>query len=168
MTPQEEQSRKRKSGEALMNAAATVAHKPRIRRPRIIRRPRPDNCSEDASGASGTTSTTDITPLTLDHSLTSCPETKHDLPMQLEFIQMRANMPSFQPTQDWVDVVHAAVADGHKPPNSFPWTAQFTIKLYKSLEPFKRDLDKVGIDRRVGLPIDPYAKDWETVQRNFS
>ncbi|KAF5247232.1 hypothetical protein FANTH_6489 [Fusarium anthophilum] len=70
---------------------------------------------------------------TLEHSLASCPETKHDLAMQFELIQMRANMPSFQPTQDWVDVVRAAVADGHKPPNSFPWTAHFTIKLYKSL-----------------------------------
>ncbi|PNP81485.1 hypothetical protein FNYG_05160 [Fusarium nygamai] len=105
---------------------------------------------------------------TLDHSLTNCPDTKHDLAMQLEFIQMRANMPSFQPTQDWVDVVRAAVADGHKPPNSFPWTAEFTKKMYKAVEPFQRDLDKVGINRRLGLPIDPYTKDWETVQRNFS
>ncbi|KAF5977919.1 hypothetical protein FCOIX_6251 [Fusarium coicis] len=56
---------------------------------------------------------------TLEHSLTNCPDTKHDLAMQLEFIQMRANMPSFQPTQDWVDVVRAAIADGHKPPTAF-------------------------------------------------
>ncbi|EWZ46377.1 hypothetical protein BFJ63_vAg14774 [Fusarium oxysporum f. sp. narcissi] len=36
---------------------------------------------------------------TLEHSLANCPETRHDLAMQLEVIQMRANMPSFQPTQ---------------------------------------------------------------------
>jgi hypothetical protein len=59
---------------------------------------------------------------TLEHSLANCPETKHDLAMQLEVIQMRANMPSFQPTQEWVDVVRAAVSNGHSPPSSFPWT----------------------------------------------
>ncbi|KAF5547728.1 hypothetical protein FMEXI_5054 [Fusarium mexicanum] len=96
---------------------------------------------------------------TLNHSLTNCPGTKHDLALQLEFIQMRANMPSFQPTLDWVDVVRAAVADGHKPPNSFPWTATFTKKICKAFEAFQRDLDKVGINRRVGLPIDPWTKD---------
>ncbi|KAF5594351.1 uncharacterized protein FSUBG_9453 [Fusarium subglutinans] len=104
---------------------------------------------------------------TLNHSLTNCPGTKHDLALQLEFIQMRANMPSFQPTLDWVDVVRAAIADGHKPPTSFPWTAHFTKKISKAVEAFQQDLDKVGINRRVGLPIDPWTKDWETVQRNF-
>ncbi|RBQ69723.1 hypothetical protein FVER14953_07640 [Fusarium verticillioides] len=56
---------------------------------------------------------------TLNHSLTNCPDTKHDRAMQLELIQMRSNMPFFQPTQNWVDVVRAAVADGHKPPQAF-------------------------------------------------
>jgi hypothetical protein len=104
---------------------------------------------------------------TLDHSLTNCPDTKHDLAMQLELLQMRANMPYFQPTQKWVDVVRAAVADGHKPPSSFPWTAKFAKKMHKVVESFQGDLDKAGINRRVELPIDPSTKDWETVKRNF-
>ncbi|KAF5641063.1 uncharacterized protein FTJAE_4245 [Fusarium tjaetaba] len=104
---------------------------------------------------------------TLNHSLANCSDTKHDLAMLLEAIQMRANMPFFLPTQGWVHVVRAAVADGHKPPNSFPWTTGFTKKIYKSAESFQGDLDKVGTNRRVGLPIDPSTKDWETVQRNF-
>ncbi|KAL5610220.1 hypothetical protein FOVSG1_004901 [Fusarium oxysporum f. sp. vasinfectum] len=32
---------------------------------------------------------------TLEHILANCPETKHDLAMQLEVIRMRANMPPF-------------------------------------------------------------------------
>ncbi|KAI3587407.1 hypothetical protein IWW34DRAFT_813050 [Fusarium oxysporum f. sp. albedinis] len=91
---------------------------------------------------------------TLEHSLANCPETKHDLAMQLEVIQMRANMPSFQPTQEWVDVVRAAVSNGHSPPSSFPWT-------------ISRGLDRVGFNNCKGLPIDPDTKDWESVQRRF-
>ncbi|KAF5716291.1 hypothetical protein FMUND_6440 [Fusarium mundagurra] len=104
---------------------------------------------------------------TLDHSLTNCPETKHDLAMQLEVIQMRANMPSFQPTQEWVDIVRVAVAKGHKPPNGFPWTAQFTKGLRSSLSLYQRGLGRVGFNNRKGLPIDPDTKDWETAQRKF-
>lgn len=87
--------------------------------------------------------------------------------MQLEVIQMRANLPSFQPTQDWVDVVHVAVAKGHSPPSSFPWTPQFTETLRSNLPLYQRGLDKVGFNNRKGLPIDPDTKDWETVQRKF-
>ncbi|CZR46107.1 uncharacterized protein FPRO_11554 [Fusarium proliferatum ET1] len=104
---------------------------------------------------------------TLEHSLANCPETKHDLAMQLEGIQMRANLPSFQPTQDWVHVVGVAVANGHKPPNGFPWTTQFTKTLRGSLSLYQRGLDRVGFNNRKGLPIDPDTKDWETVQRKF-
>lgn len=104
---------------------------------------------------------------TLNHSLTNCPDTKHDRAMQLELIQMRSNMPFFQPTQNWVDVVRAAVADGHKPPHSFPLTARFTKKMCKAVESFQQDLNKVGINGRVGLSIDPDTKDWDTVQRKF-
>ncbi|KAF5266444.1 hypothetical protein FOXYS1_2703 [Fusarium oxysporum] len=104
---------------------------------------------------------------TLEHSLANYPETKHDLAMQLEVIQMRANMPSFQPTQEWVDVVRAAVANGHSPPSSFPWTIQFAKTLHNSLSHYQRVLDRVGFNNRKGLPIDPDTKDWETVQRKF-
>lgn len=104
---------------------------------------------------------------TLEHSLVNCPETKHDLAMQLEAIQIRANMPSFQPTQEWVDVVRAAVANGHSPPSSFPWTIQFAKTLHNSLSHYQRVLDRVGFNNRKGLPIDPDTKDWETVQRKF-
>ncbi|KAF5588160.1 hypothetical protein FPANT_6692 [Fusarium pseudoanthophilum] len=247
MVAQEEQSRKRTSGEALINEAANAVRK-RPRRRGIIRRqkplnstilggseggehlPRPGHSEDDedaaplkretdfpvlptraptsrASGTSGTTPATDITSLglpatngsacagcgssshrlnicmkagsvtglmkgcpwcnTLNHSLSRCPDIQRDLPMQLELIQMRSNMPFFVPTKNWVDVVRAAVADGHKPPNSFPWTPGFTKKMYKAVESFQRDLDKVGFNRRVELPIDPSTKDWETVQRNF-
>ncbi|KAF5687904.1 hypothetical protein FDENT_5194 [Fusarium denticulatum] len=208
-----EQLRRRRSGEPLFVPVAKAVRKP-PKRPKVIRRPRPDDYSEDDEDEfilkriSGTPSTTDITSLrlpatngstcagcgssshrlnicmkasqsdglmkgcprcnTLDHSLTDCPDTKHDLAMQLECIQMRANMPFFQPTQEWVDVVRAAVADGHKPLNNFPWTVKFTKKMYNAIEALHQDLDKVGINRRVGLPIDPSTKDWETIQRNFS
>ena len=104
---------------------------------------------------------------TLEHSLANCPETKHDLSMQLEVIQMRANMPSFQPTQEWVDVVRAAVANGHNSPSSFPWTIQFAKTLHNSLSHYQRGLDRVGFNNRKGLPIDPDTKDWESVQRKF-
>ncbi|EXM17345.1 hypothetical protein FoTM2_015892 [Fusarium oxysporum f. sp. vasinfectum] len=104
---------------------------------------------------------------TLEHSLANCPETKHDLAMQLEVIQMRANMPSFQPTQEWVDVVRAAVANGHNSPSSFPWTIQFAKTLHNSLSHYQRGLDRVGFNNRKGLPIDPDTKDWESVQRKF-
>ncbi|KAF9772635.1 hypothetical protein IL306_009650 [Fusarium sp. DS 682] len=104
---------------------------------------------------------------TLEHSLTNCPETKHDLAMQLEMIQMRANMPFFQRTRDWVKVVRAAVANGHNPPDSFPWTRQFTYTMQNSLSYLQRGLNKVGVNNRKGLPIDPDTKDWATVQRMF-
>ncbi|EXK81854.1 hypothetical protein FOQG_13722 [Fusarium oxysporum f. sp. raphani 54005] len=83
------------------------------------------------------------------------------------FIQMRANMPSFQPTQEWVDVVRAAVANGHSPPSNFPWTIQFVKTLHNSLSHYQRGLDRVGFNNRKGLPIDPDTKDWESVQRKF-
>ncbi|EMT72531.1 hypothetical protein FOC4_g10001163 [Fusarium odoratissimum] len=88
--------------------------------------------------------------------------------MQLEVIQMRASMPSFQPTQEWVDVVRAAVANGHSPPSSFPWTIQFAKTLHNSLSHYQRGLDRVGFNNRKGLPIDPDTKDWESVQRKFA
>ncbi|KAM0084765.1 hypothetical protein ACKRZS_002945 [Fusarium odoratissimum] len=80
---------------------------------------------------------------------------------------MRASMPSFQPTQEWVDVVRAAVANGHSPPSSFPWTIQFAKTLHNSLSHYQRRLDRVGFKNRKGLPIDPDTKDWESVQRKF-
>ncbi|KAF5721676.1 hypothetical protein FGLOB1_125 [Fusarium globosum] len=246
MAIQEEKSRKRKSGEAQLEAATDGVRKPRFRdslrlRPMRInklssRKPTVNpHYSEDeddaatlkletdapvspasapkerrlnrASDTAGTASTADTTPLclpgtkvskcagcgspshrlnicmkaglldglikgcpwcnTLEHSLANCPETKHDLAMQLEVIQMRANMPSFQPTQDWVDIIRVAVANGHKPPNGFPWTPQFTKTLRGSLSLYQRGLDRVGFNNRKGLPIDPDTKDWETVQRKF-
>ncbi|RBA13581.1 hypothetical protein FPRO05_02374 [Fusarium proliferatum] len=104
---------------------------------------------------------------TTEHSVANCPEAKDDLAMQLEVIQMRANMPSFQPTQDWVEGVRVAVANGHSPPSSFPWTSQFTETLRSSLSLYQRGLDRVGVNNRKGLPIHPDTKDWETVQRKF-
>ncbi|KAF5578500.1 hypothetical protein FPCIR_11541 [Fusarium pseudocircinatum] len=89
------------------------------------------------------------------------------LTWSFEMIQMRANMPSFLPTQKWIDVVRAAVDKGHKPPKAFPWTVGFAKKLHKATFPFQQELDLVGVNSRVGLPIDPDTKDWETVQRNL-
>ncbi|KAF5660953.1 hypothetical protein FCIRC_11996 [Fusarium circinatum] len=227
MAIQNEQSLKRKSGEALVDGAASVPRRV-PKRPKIIRRPRPATPSEDdedmaalkllldapdspigvpkqqplnrASGTSGTTSFQKHKSLTcagcgsgshrlnlcmeaspsdglmkgypwgntLEHSLANCPKPKIDPDMDLEMIQMRANMPSFQPTPTWVRAVRAAVAKGHKPLKDFPWTAKFTMKLQKATVPLQHDLDLVGINSRVGLPIDPDTRDWETVQRKFS
>ncbi|KAJ4227639.1 hypothetical protein NW760_008345 [Fusarium oxysporum] len=72
-----------------------------------------------------------------------------------------------QPTHEWVDVVRAAVANGHSPPSNFPWTIQFVKTLHNSLSHYQRGLDRVGFNNRKGLPIDPDTKDWESVQRKF-
>ncbi|KAH7211541.1 hypothetical protein DER44DRAFT_742119 [Fusarium oxysporum] len=105
---------------------------------------------------------------TLEPNLADCPKTKDDVAIQLEIIQMRANMPPFQQTREWVAVLRAAVANGHTPPNGFPWTVQFTRTLHDILPHYQEGLDRVGFNNREGLPIDPDTKDWETVQRNVS
>ncbi|KAF5639231.1 hypothetical protein F52700_4083 [Fusarium sp. NRRL 52700] len=226
MAPQDEQSRKRKSGETMMEAAVNVAPKSQ-KWPGILRRAGPDNSSEGdehqaalkrqtdapvpptgaseergldrASGTSGTAPVDDLFRSTcagcespehrlilctkaslpdglmkgcpwcntLRHSLSNCPKLKDDLEMQLEVIRLRANMPSFQPTQEWVAIVRTAVAKGHSPPSSFPWTAQFTNRLRGNLFGHQLDLDRVGFNNREKLPIDPCTKDWETIQRKF-
>ncbi|KAF5566046.1 hypothetical protein FPHYL_3959 [Fusarium phyllophilum] len=191
MGSQEEQSRKRKSGETQMTRVTNSSRHCRIGAVKPVKAALKTNITPlslpgtKASTCAGCGSSSHWLNIcmkaglldglmkgcpwcnTLEHSLTNCPETQNDLAMQLEVIQMRANMPSFQPILEWVEIVRVAVANGHKPPNGFPWTAQFTKTLRSSLSLYQRGLDRVGFNNRKGLPIDPDTKDWETAQRKF-
>ncbi|KAF5553509.1 hypothetical protein FNAPI_6741 [Fusarium napiforme] len=105
---------------------------------------------------------------TLEHILHRCPRKDIDLNKKLHMIQMRANMPWFEQPEKWVAIIHIAVEEGRKPPNEFPWTPAFAKKMCNAVKPFQEDLDNVGLNNSIGLPIDPATKDWETVERGFT
>ncbi|KAJ4262934.1 hypothetical protein NW762_006547 [Fusarium torreyae] len=109
---------------------------------------------------------------TLGHSFDQCPSTNNNTFNQLFLVMSRANMPSFQATQSWVNTVRAVVADGPCDLTNFPWTSDFAKVMAPSTSVLQAKVDSTlsasGVCGGDVLPADPATKDWDSIQQTYA